>query len=145
MPKDDPLAVFGRKVRRLRGARRMSVEDLAARSGLSVSSVVAIEAGESALPVSVIRALVKGLSVSPDELLRGLPVLSRSTDEARKLFAAPRAASSLDRMRSFRARAASDARGPKPPAMFDEPMPRASADVAVLSVLHRAAMKRPRA
>jgi transcriptional regulator with XRE-family HTH domain len=111
MPKDDPLAVFGRKVRRLRGARRMSLPELASSSGLAPLTITSIEGGEGVLSVSVIRALAKGLKVSPEELLRGLPMLS-ITAETRHLFAAPSFVSSMEGMQRLRSRAGGEARAP---------------------------------
>jgi transcriptional regulator with XRE-family HTH domain len=117
----------------------MSIPELAERSGLSPLTITSIEDGQGVLSVSVIRALAKGLSVQPDELLRGLPMLS-VTAETRHLFAAPAFVSSMEGLRSFRSRAGGEARAPKLVS------PRASrpraGDVALLSVLSDAAVKR---
>jgi transcriptional regulator with XRE-family HTH domain len=147
MPTDDPLAVFGRKVRRLRGARRMSIPDLAARSGLSPLSITSIEGGEGVLSVSVLRALAKGLSIQPDELLRGLPMLS-VTAETRHLFAfAPTFVSSMEGLRGLRGSkmgAGGELRHPKSAgARASGSRASRAGDVALLSVLRDAAAKRP--
>lgn len=140
MPTDDPLAVFGRKVRRLRGARRMSIPDLSARSGLSPVNIMSIEGGEGVLSVSVIRSLAKGLGVQPDELLRGLPMLSL-TAETQHLFSASTFVSSVEGLRGLRSRPRAEGR---PPKFAGSRMPRSRAgEVALLSVLREAAVKRP--
>lgn len=146
MPKDDPLAVFGRKVRRLRGARRMSIPELASSSGLAQLTITSIEGGEGVLSVSVIRALAKGLKVSPEELLRGLPMLS-ITAETRHLFAAPSFVSSMEGMQRLRSRAGGEARAPSSGASGASAGARASrrpkgGEVALLAALSDAALKR---
>src|SRR6478672_1224803 len=52
------------RVRRFRGARRLSLEDLSARSGVSRSMISLIERGESSPTAVVLDRLAAGLGVT---------------------------------------------------------------------------------
>ena len=141
----------------------MSIPELAARSGLSPLTITSIEGGQGVLSVSVLRALGKGFSIQPDELLRGLPMLS-VTAETRHLFTfaafagASTFVSSVEGLRGLRGGkmgAGGELRTPKSAAARASESKALSAssaskaskasragDVALLSVLRDAAAKR---
>jgi transcriptional regulator with XRE-family HTH domain len=135
----------------------MSIPELAARSGLSPLTITSIEGGEGVLSVSVLRALGKGLNIQPDELLRGLPMLS-VTAETRHLFtfaafATSTFVSSVEGLRGLRGGkmgAGGEVRTQKSAGARASESRTSSAsrasragDVALLSVLRDAAAKRP--
>ena len=140
----------------------MSIPELAASSGLSPLTITSIEGGQGVLSVSVLRALGKGFSIQPDELLRGLPMLS-VTAETQHLFAFAAFASStfvssvegLRGLRGGKMGAGGELRTPKSAAARASESKALSAssaskaskasragDVALLSVLRDAAAKR---
>jgi transcriptional regulator with XRE-family HTH domain len=61
--------VDGAKVRALRMALMMTLEELARKSGVSDRSIAAIERGDSGARPETIRCLAKALGVAPEELL----------------------------------------------------------------------------
>lgn len=63
---------FGRTVRARRAERRISQEELAARSGLHRTYVSGIERGERNLSLASILKLAEALEVNPAELFRGV-------------------------------------------------------------------------
>jgi transcriptional regulator with XRE-family HTH domain len=93
--KDEHLIAFGCRVRRLRTALGLTVEDLARRSGLEVRQIVSIEGGEFALTKLVVFALIRGLGCAPHVLLRTPEIQRRiglhyAAEQAGRLFdAAP--------------------------------------------------------
>jgi transcriptional regulator with XRE-family HTH domain len=86
MSKDDPLLEFGREVRRRREAQRMTLEDLAERSGLTPNYIGTIENGKRDPSLSTIEALAKGLGVKPGELVGSVPEISTAGEEMGRLF-----------------------------------------------------------
>ena len=59
------------KVRRLRELRALSQRELAARAGLSVTTVNRTEVGQRKPMPRTVRKLAEALGVSPEELLSG--------------------------------------------------------------------------
>ena len=66
---NDPLKHFGREVRRLRKARRLTIEQLAERAELSTNYLGAVERGEKNPSLSTIVGIAQGLAVAPGALL----------------------------------------------------------------------------
>src|SRR5438046_7284037 len=64
------LATFGQRLRHLRRARGLTLAELGARVGRAPSALSLLENGRREPKLSLIEALAKALSVSPDELLR---------------------------------------------------------------------------
>ena len=64
---------IGQRVRTYRRAKGLSQEALAERAGISVTHMSHIETGNTKLSLSVFLALVDGLGVSADSLLRDSP------------------------------------------------------------------------
>jgi len=62
-------------VRRLRELRALSQRELAARAGLSVTTVNRIEIGQRKPMPKTVRKLARALGVSPQELLAAQPRL----------------------------------------------------------------------
>ena len=63
------LLAFGMHVRRLREARGMSAEDLAARSGMSFRGVIYIEHGRRNPSLTSVLNLARGLEAAPSALM----------------------------------------------------------------------------
>ena len=72
MDKDVALRKFGQRLAALRRQKRLSVRELAARSGLTGRQIEQIEAGKINLLFTTIVALARGLGVDPEELLETL-------------------------------------------------------------------------
>jgi transcriptional regulator with XRE-family HTH domain len=61
----------GTRLRTIRRARALTQRDLHERSGVAVSTIVAIERGEHEPQIRTIRALAAALNVSPERLMVG--------------------------------------------------------------------------
>ena len=72
--KDILLIQFGRRVRELRKAARLSQEKLAFQSELDRSFIGQIERGECNISLKNIGKLARGLDVAPAELFRFPPL-----------------------------------------------------------------------
>src|SRR5499425_2532361 len=72
------LATFGQRLRHLRRARGLTLAELGARVGRAPSALSLLENGRREPKLSLIEALAKALSVSPDELLRPQPPSRRA-------------------------------------------------------------------
>src|SRR5499427_5276397 len=72
------LATFGQRLRHLRRARNLTLAELGARVGRAPSALSLLENGRREPKLSLIEALAKALSVSPDELLRPQPPSRRT-------------------------------------------------------------------
>ena len=81
-----PDVKFGQEVRRRRKGLRMTIEELAERSGLTPNYIGTVEIGDRDPSLSTIRALARGLSTAPGELLGGTERLSPQALEAARLF-----------------------------------------------------------
>jgi transcriptional regulator with XRE-family HTH domain len=68
-PPDPQLLAFGMHVRRLREARKLSLEELAARSGMSFRGLVYIEHGRRNPSLLSLLRIASGLKITPDQLL----------------------------------------------------------------------------
>ncbi len=79
--KDEHLIAFGRRVRRIRTVLGLTTNELAARSGMTVSQLVSIEGGRCALTLKMVQALIQGLGCAPKVLLRATAVRSSLTLE----------------------------------------------------------------
>lgn len=79
---------FGAEVRRRRKAKKLTLEKLAGKSGLSPNYLGGVERGDRDPSLSTVFALAKGLGVSAGELLGGVEGLSPAGIEAGKLFEA---------------------------------------------------------
>jgi transcriptional regulator with XRE-family HTH domain len=66
MDEQAELIRFGKRLKRLREQQRLSVADLAGRSGISVNRVVRIERGQSDPTFDLLLALSRGLGVDAD-------------------------------------------------------------------------------
>ncbi len=69
VPPDPVLHAFGMHVRRMRETRGITLEELAARSGLSPRGVVYIEHGRRNPSLTTILNLARGLGTTPSRLL----------------------------------------------------------------------------
>ncbi|MEQ8653468.1 MAG: XRE family transcriptional regulator [Kiloniellales bacterium] len=65
-PPDAPTPSFGGEVRQLRKARRMTLKQLSAASGVSLSHLSAIERNATKPSLDVIEAVAAALSITPD-------------------------------------------------------------------------------
>lgn len=77
---------FGLEVRRRREAQGLTLEGLAARSGLTPNYIGTIENGRRDPSLSTIRALAGGLNATPGELLGTSPQRSPAAEEIARLF-----------------------------------------------------------
>lgn len=69
---DKNLEAFGRKIAVMRQKRNLTQDQLAAKTGLAVDTIGAIEQGRRWARLTTLHKLAKGLSVSTDELFKGL-------------------------------------------------------------------------
>ncbi|MBN8850448.1 MAG: hypothetical protein BGO55_31945 [Sphingobacteriales bacterium 50-39] len=70
--KDEVLKKFGRYLTALREERKMTVQELAAATGLTSQKLRRIEAGEVDILFSTVVTLSMGLDISPAKLLQSL-------------------------------------------------------------------------
>lgn len=70
--KDEVLKKFGRYLAALREERKMTVQELAAVTGLTSQNLRRIEAGEVDILFTTVVMLSKGLHITPGELLQSL-------------------------------------------------------------------------
>jgi len=70
--KDEVLKKFGRYLTALRKERKLSVEELAAATGLTAHKLGRIEAGEVDILFTTVVMLSRGLDITPGELLQSL-------------------------------------------------------------------------
>jgi len=68
-PKDDADVRVGRRVRALRLERKLSLAELAAKTGISIGALSQIERGMSSLRVKVIWPLAAALDIEPSALI----------------------------------------------------------------------------
>src|SRR5437868_12436733 len=66
----DPVHQSGRRVRALRGARGLSLRDLADRSGVSAPMLSQVERGETSPTVQLAARIASGLELRLSQLLR---------------------------------------------------------------------------
>lgn len=78
--------VFGKEVRRRREARKLTLEKLAAKAGLSPNYLGGVERGDRIPSLKTVLALAKGLDVTPGELLGGVEGLTPEGIEVARLF-----------------------------------------------------------
>jgi transcriptional regulator with XRE-family HTH domain len=69
-PDNDAPAVVGRRVRAIREARRLSLRDLAQRSGVSAPMLSQVERGETSPTIAIAQRIAYGLDLSLSTLLR---------------------------------------------------------------------------
>lgn len=69
----DALHLLGRRITQLREQRQMTLDTLAARTGLDPSELTAIEAGQKDISITTIFLLVKAFRISIDQFLDFLP------------------------------------------------------------------------
>lgn len=67
---DEHQIAFGCRVRRIRTVLGLTQDELAARSGLTVGQIAAVEGGRCALTLRIVAALIRGLGCAPKVLLR---------------------------------------------------------------------------
>ncbi|HEX9525936.1 MAG TPA: helix-turn-helix transcriptional regulator, partial [Streptosporangiaceae bacterium] len=72
------LATFGQRLRHLRRARSLTLAELGAKVGRAPSALSLLENGRREPKLSLIEALARALSVTPDELLRPQPPSRRA-------------------------------------------------------------------
>ena len=70
--KDEVLKKFGRYLTARREERNMTVQELAAATGLTSQNLRRIEAGEVDILFTTVVMLSKGLDITPGELLQSL-------------------------------------------------------------------------
>ena len=70
--KDEVLKKFGRYLTARREERKMTVQELAAATGLTSQNLRRIEAGEVDILFTTVVMLSKGLDITPGELLQSL-------------------------------------------------------------------------
>jgi transcriptional regulator with XRE-family HTH domain len=70
--KDEVLKKFGRYLTALRKEKKMTIEELAAATGLTSHKLRRIEAGEVNILFTTVVSLSMGLDVSPGQLLESL-------------------------------------------------------------------------
>lgn len=66
---EDALRAFGRRLTQLREERGLSIAELAARAGIDVRDIRAIEAAERNIHLTTIFRLAEGLGVTAGQLL----------------------------------------------------------------------------
>jgi transcriptional regulator with XRE-family HTH domain len=86
MMKEDVCVTFGREIRSRREARSLTLEGLAARSGITANFIGTLENGRCDPSLMTILALADGLGVEVGELLGMIPELSSGATEAASLF-----------------------------------------------------------
>ena len=69
---DKNIAAFGKKVATMRQKRDLTQDQLAAKTGLSLDTIGAIEQGRRWARLTTLHKLAKGLGVTTDELFKGL-------------------------------------------------------------------------
>ena len=67
--REDALHKFGRRLTDLRERQKLTIAELAARSGLDPQHIIQIEAGQIDFLVTDIYALAQGLGMTPGQLL----------------------------------------------------------------------------
>jgi len=72
MEQDDLLHKFGRRIAYLREQQALTIDELAARSGVEAREIALIERGELDFQVTAVYALARGLGVKPAQLVDGL-------------------------------------------------------------------------
>lgn len=65
----DALHLLGRRITQLREQRQMTLDSLAARTGLDPSELTAIEAGQIDIPITTIFLLAKSFGITADQFL----------------------------------------------------------------------------
>jgi transcriptional regulator with XRE-family HTH domain len=80
MMNEEAQVLFGAELRRRRESLGMTLEELAARAGLTPNYVGTIEMGKRDPSLSTIVELAKGLDISPGEFFPSRPGLSPSSD-----------------------------------------------------------------
>lgn len=78
------LTHFGKKVRRLRTEHKLTQEELADRSDVSVVYLRGIEAGRSNPTLNVLFDLARGLGEPPTELIADIPTSAETRSDDRK-------------------------------------------------------------
>jgi transcriptional regulator with XRE-family HTH domain len=69
----DALRLLGRRITELRQQRQMTLDTLAARTGIGPTELIAIEAGQIDIPITVIFLLAKAFGITADQFLDFLP------------------------------------------------------------------------
>lgn len=69
MAKDRDLVALGRNLRRLRGEKALTQEELAGRASLSTNYIGEVERGERNPSAKVLFAIARALKVEPSKLL----------------------------------------------------------------------------
>ncbi|HEV2483852.1 MAG TPA: helix-turn-helix transcriptional regulator [Puia sp.] len=65
----DALRLLGRRITQLREQQQMTLDTLAARTGLDPSQLTAIEAGHIDIPITTIFLLAKAFGITADQFL----------------------------------------------------------------------------
>lgn len=86
---EEEIIDFGSKVRLFRTALALELEELAARSGLKISEIIAIEEGTFPLTRPVISALVQALTDAPSTLFQTPAAAAATTTTKGSLSAEP--------------------------------------------------------
>ena len=70
---DQHLAEFGKRIAFLRQEQSLTQDQLAAKTGLAVDTIGAIEQGRRWARLTTLHKLAKGLETTTDVLFKGLP------------------------------------------------------------------------
>ena len=71
--KGDALRLLGRRITQLRLERQMTIDALAARTGLDPIELTAIESGRIDIPITTIFLFSRAFGIAPDQFLDFLP------------------------------------------------------------------------
>jgi transcriptional regulator with XRE-family HTH domain len=69
----DFLRLLGRRITELRQKRQLTIETLASATGLDPGELIAIEAGQIDIPITMILRLARAFDLAPDQFLDFLP------------------------------------------------------------------------
>ena len=69
----DALRLLGQRITELRQARQLTIDALAARTGLDPAELTAVEAGRIDIPITTIFRLARAFGITPDQFLDFLP------------------------------------------------------------------------
>ena len=81
-----PVSSFGHEVRRRRRAAKLTLEELAARAGLSANYLGTVERGSRDPSLSSVQAIADALGVTVGDLVGGKSLPSGAGMEAARLF-----------------------------------------------------------
>lgn len=69
--KGNSMVKFGQNIRKLRRSKEITLEGLAAASGLSITYIKSLEKGSQSPTLNTVFKIANALGASPEELLKG--------------------------------------------------------------------------